>query len=49
MRGSNIFARGEIVMQKERIRYELLFDPESRKIHLPALRMSVILNHPGVK
>ena len=36
-------------MQKQNIRYELLFDPESRKTHLPALRMSVILHRPEVK
>ena len=36
-------------MQKEKIRYELLFDPESRKVHLPALRTSVILRRPEVK
>lgn len=36
-------------MQRKNIRYELLFDPESRKVRLPALRMSVILHRPEVK
>jgi hypothetical protein len=36
-------------MQNQHIRYELLFDPESRKIRVPALRRSVILKFPEVK